>query len=130
MFAHNVGDVMTFKILNNDLNTVLHRIMVRSAADTNHWNYRASFKSDVQDSIRKLGKKPSVDLRKSNSKDKSKRLKQLVSARTRSKVEFSHLDHGVVVRTISKSQNKFNLHEREDIIQESLVWTLKELDFS
>ena len=39
-FADNVGDVMTFKILKNDLNTVLHRSVVRSAADANHRNKR------------------------------------------------------------------------------------------
>ena len=32
-FADNVGDVMTFKILKNDLNTVLHRSVVKSVAD-------------------------------------------------------------------------------------------------
>jgi outer membrane protease len=50
-FADNVGDALTFKILKNDLITVLHRSMVRSAADTSHWNRRVSFKSDVQESL-------------------------------------------------------------------------------
>jgi hypothetical protein len=35
-FADNVGDKLTFKILKNDLSTVLHRPVVRSAADANH----------------------------------------------------------------------------------------------
>ena len=35
-FADDVGNVMIFKIPNNDLNTVLHRSVVRFAADTNH----------------------------------------------------------------------------------------------
>jgi hypothetical protein len=35
-FADNVGDKLTFKILKNDLSTVLHRNDVRSAADANH----------------------------------------------------------------------------------------------
>ena len=34
-FADNVGDVLTLKILKNDLTTVLHRSFVRSAADVN-----------------------------------------------------------------------------------------------
>jgi hypothetical protein len=33
-----VGDALTFKILKNDLVTVLHRSVVRSAADANHQN--------------------------------------------------------------------------------------------
>jgi hypothetical protein len=48
-FADNVGDALTFKILKNDLVTVLHRSVVRSAADASHWNKRISFKSDVQE---------------------------------------------------------------------------------
>jgi hypothetical protein len=35
-FADNVGDKLTFKILKNDLSTVLHRSVVRSAVDANH----------------------------------------------------------------------------------------------
>jgi hypothetical protein len=46
-FADNVGDKLTFKILKNDLYTVLHRSVVRSAAYTNHQNKQVLFKSDV-----------------------------------------------------------------------------------
>jgi hypothetical protein len=46
-FADNVGYALTFKILKNDLVIVLHRSLVRSAADANHRNRRVSFKSDV-----------------------------------------------------------------------------------
>jgi hypothetical protein len=35
-FADNVGDELTFKILKNDLVTVLHRSVVRSAPDPSH----------------------------------------------------------------------------------------------
>ena len=35
-FADNVGDALTFKILKSDLTTVLHRSVVRSAADAKH----------------------------------------------------------------------------------------------
>jgi hypothetical protein len=48
-FADNVGDELTFKILKNDLVTVLHRSVMRSAADSSHWNRRVSFKSDVHE---------------------------------------------------------------------------------
>jgi hypothetical protein len=50
-FADNVGDVLTFKILKNDLVTVLHRSVVRSAADVSHRNKRVTIKSDVQESL-------------------------------------------------------------------------------
>jgi len=53
-FADNVGDALTFKILKNDLVTVLHRSVVRSAADANHRNRRVSFKSDVQESLKEI----------------------------------------------------------------------------
>jgi hypothetical protein len=58
-FAHNVGDVLKIKILKNDLVTVLHKSMVRSAADASHRNKRVSFKSDVQESLKLLDTKPS-----------------------------------------------------------------------
>jgi hypothetical protein len=57
-FADNVGDALTFKILKNDLVTVLHRSVVRSAADASHRNRRVSFKSDVQESLKLLDTKP------------------------------------------------------------------------
>jgi hypothetical protein len=50
-FADNVGDALIFKILKNDLVTVLHRGVVISAADANHLNKRVSFRSDVQESL-------------------------------------------------------------------------------
>jgi hypothetical protein len=59
-FADNVGDALTFKILKNDLVTVSHRIVVRSAADASHRNRRVSFKSDVQESLKLLDTKPSL----------------------------------------------------------------------
>ena len=89
---------MTFKILKNDLNTVLHRSVVRSAADTNHWNKQVSFTLDVEDSLIKLDIKPSADFRHSHSKDKSREFNDSVSTRTRSKTDFNHLDHGVAFK--------------------------------
>jgi outer membrane protease len=59
-FVDNVGDALTFKILKNDLVTVLYRSVVRSAADANHYNRRVSFKSDVQESLKLLDTKPSL----------------------------------------------------------------------
>ena len=41
-FADNVGNTLTFKILKDDLSTVLHRSVVRSAADANHQNKRVT----------------------------------------------------------------------------------------
>jgi outer membrane protease len=70
-FADNIGDALTFKILKNDLVTVLHRSVVRSAADTNHWNRRVSFKSDVQESLKLLDTNPSCVWKDSHHKYKS-----------------------------------------------------------
>jgi hypothetical protein len=53
-FADNVGDALTFKILKNDLSTVLHRSAVRSAADAAHMN-----KSDIQETLNILDSRPS-----------------------------------------------------------------------
>jgi hypothetical protein len=46
-FANNIEDALTFKILEKDLVTVLHRSVVRSAEDSSHRNRRVSLKSDV-----------------------------------------------------------------------------------
>jgi hypothetical protein len=46
-FADNVGDALIFKILKNDLVTVLHRSVVRSAADASHRNRRVSHLSQM-----------------------------------------------------------------------------------
>jgi hypothetical protein len=43
-FADNVGDVLKFKILKNDLTTVLHSSVVWSAADTDHQSKQVEFK--------------------------------------------------------------------------------------
>jgi hypothetical protein len=53
-FADNVRDALRFKILKHDLVTVLHRSLVRSAADANHRNRRVTFKSDVKESLQLL----------------------------------------------------------------------------
>jgi hypothetical protein len=45
-----------YKTLKNDLVTVLHRSMVRSAADGSHREKRVSFESDVQESLLDLDK--------------------------------------------------------------------------
>jgi hypothetical protein len=59
-FADTIGDALIFKILKNDLVTVLHRSVVRSAADSSHRNRRVSFKSVVQESLKLLDTKPSL----------------------------------------------------------------------
>jgi hypothetical protein len=69
-FSDNVGDALTFKILKNDLVTVLHRSVVRSAADSSHRNKRVSFKSDLQESLTLLDTKPSFFWKDSHHKHK------------------------------------------------------------
>ena len=53
-FAHNVGDHLTFKILKEDMRTVLHRSVVRSANDPGPRNKRVHFKSDMEQVITEM----------------------------------------------------------------------------
>jgi hypothetical protein len=79
-------------ILKNDLVTVLHRSVVRSAADTSHRNRRVSFKSDVQESLKLLDTKPSIVGKDSRRKHKSRRTNNDVSNRIRSKADIQDLE--------------------------------------
>jgi hypothetical protein len=62
--------------LKNDLITVLHGSVVRSAADASHRNRRVSFKSDVQESLKLLDTKPSLSFiwKDSHHKYKSRKI--------------------------------------------------------
>jgi hypothetical protein len=104
-FADSLGDALTFKTLKNYLVTVLHRIVVRSAADANHQNRRVSFKSDVQESLKLLDTKPSLTFvwKNSHHKYKSRKTNKDVSNRTRSKADYT--DQHIGSRTRSKIQN-------------------------
>jgi hypothetical protein len=61
-FADNVGDALTFKILKNNLNAVLHRSVVRSATDPTHRNKRVTFKPDTQEVLEKLDTIPGATI--------------------------------------------------------------------
>jgi hypothetical protein len=104
-FADNVGDALTFKTLKNDLDTVLHRSVVRSAADASHRDRRVSFKSDVQQSIKLLGTKPSLSFvwKDSHHNHKSRRTNNDMSTRNRSKADYT--DQHIGSRTRSKMHN-------------------------
>ena len=101
-FADNVGDKLTFKILKNDLSTVLHRSVIRSAADANHRNKRVSFKPYVQEMIKQLDVMPSNLPGNSHSKQKVRKQNNDVAHRTRSKT--GHSEQNVGDRTRSKLQ--------------------------
>ena len=101
-FADNVGDALTFKILKNDITTLLHRSVVRPAADAKHRNKRVSIKPDVQEIINRLDVKTSPITRNSHTKQKIRGPDDDVSNRTRSKVR--HIDQNVGDRTRSKLQ--------------------------
>jgi hypothetical protein len=104
-FVDDVGDALTFKILKNDLVKVLHRSVVRSAADANHRNRRVSFKSDVQKSHKLLDTKPSLSFawKDNHHKHKSRKTNNDVSLRTRSKEDYT--DQHIGSRTQSKMHN-------------------------
>jgi hypothetical protein len=100
---------LTFKILKNDLVTVLHKSVVRSAADASHRNRRVSFKSNVQESLKLLDTKPSSSFvwKDSHHNYKSRRTNNDVSARTRSKTDYT--DQHIGSRTRSK-MHKINVN--------------------
>jgi hypothetical protein len=100
-FADNVGDALKFKILKNDLVTVIHSSVVRSAADASHRNRRVSFKSDIQESLKLLDTKPSFVW--NHHKHKSKHTNYDMSNRTRSKADYT--DQHIGSRTRNKKHN-------------------------
>jgi hypothetical protein len=93
--------------LKNDLVTVLHRSVVRSAADASHQNRRVSFKSDVQESLKLLDTKPSFVWKDGHHKHKSRRTNNDVSNRTRPKADYTGQHIGS--RTRSK-MHKINVN--------------------
>jgi hypothetical protein len=103
--ADNVGDALTFKISKDDVVTVLHRSVVRSAADASHQNRRVSFKSYLQESLKLLDTKPSLSFvsKDSHHKNKSTKTDNDVSNRTRSKTDYT--DQYIGSRTRSKIHN-------------------------
>jgi hypothetical protein len=96
---------LQYVVLTPDLVTVLHRSVVRSAADASHRNRRVSFKSDVQESLKLLDTKPSFSFvwKDSHHKHKSRRTNNDVSNRTRSKADYT--DQNIGSRTRSKMHN-------------------------
>ena len=105
-FADNVGDTLTFKTLKNDLITVLHRSVVRSAADVYHWNKQVLLKSDVQDTLNLLDKSSYFAFKTIHPKSKSREVHNDVSTRTRSMADYT--DQNADSRTRSKMQSMCN----------------------
>jgi hypothetical protein len=102
-FADNVGAALTFKILKNDLSAVLHRSVVRPAADPTHRNKRVTFKRDTQEVLEKLDTIPGVAThRDSQPKQRSSKSNDDISNRTRSKA--GHINQNIGDRTRSKVQ--------------------------
>jgi hypothetical protein len=95
--------------LKNDLVTVLHRSVVRSATDASHRHRRVSFESDVQESLKLLDTKPCLSFvcKDSHHKNKSRNTNNDVSTRTRSKADYT--DQHIGSRTRSKIHNINNL---------------------
>jgi hypothetical protein len=110
-FADNVGDALKFKILKNDLVTVLHRSMMRSAEDASHRNKRVSFKSDLQESLKLLHTKPSSNFvwKDSHHKHKSRKTNNDVSNRPRSKADYTDQHFGSSTRSKMHNVNVNNL---------------------
>jgi hypothetical protein len=71
-FDDNVEDSLTFKVMKNDLSAVLHRNVVRSAADANHLNKRVTSKPDVQERLDELDNESRIIRKNWHPKSKSK----------------------------------------------------------
>jgi len=71
-FADNVGDVLTFKLLKHDLTTILHRMVVRSAADSSHRNKRVLFKADVQGTLNMLDTGSEITIKNNHLRSKTR----------------------------------------------------------
>jgi hypothetical protein len=95
--------------LKNDLITVLHRKVMRSAEYANHRNKRISFKSDVQESLKLLDNKPSFVWKDIHHKHKSRNTNDDVSNRTRSKADYTDRHIGSRTRSKMHSVNVNNL---------------------
>jgi hypothetical protein len=93
------------------LSTVLHRSVVRSAADANHRNQRETFEPDVQEKIEKLDATSNIVPRSNLPKQKTRKHNDDVASRTRSK--FGHTDQNVADRTRSKLQAMCNSSSKE-----------------
>jgi hypothetical protein len=106
-FVDNVGDSLKFKILKNDLVTLLHITMVRSAADSSHWDNKVSFKSNVQKSPNLSDTKPTFVWKYRHYKYNYRNNNNDESNRTRSKANY--LDQYVGSKTRSKMDSVNNL---------------------
>jgi hypothetical protein len=104
-FAGDLGDSLKRIFLKTYLVTVLHRSVVRSAADASHRKIRVSFKSDLQESLKLLDTKPTLSFvwKDSHHKHRSRNTDNDLSNRTRSKADY--IDQHVGSRTRSKMQN-------------------------
>jgi hypothetical protein len=101
--ADNVGDILKFKILKNYLSTVLHRSVVRSAADPTYRNERVTLSSDVQQTLDDLDNIPGAAILSDNQpKQISRKLNDEAYNRTRSKT--GNIDQNIGDRTWSSIQ--------------------------
>jgi hypothetical protein len=106
-FADNLGSILIFKILKIDYITVLHRNIVRSAADASHWKKQVTLKLDDQETLKLLYTKPNFIWKYIHYKYISRKISYYVSTRTRFKADYT--DQTVGSRAWSKMENVYNL---------------------
>jgi hypothetical protein len=106
-FADNKGDSLKFKVMRNNLPTVLHRRVVRSAANANHLNRRVTFKPDVPEILDKLDNRSSNTSKNRHLKNNDRNINNHLSTRARSMITYP--DQNVGVTTRSKIQATCNL---------------------
>jgi hypothetical protein len=99
---------LKFKILKNDLSTVLHRSVVRSAADPLQRNKHVTLKSDIQETLDKLDTRTNALFpTNTESNQRSRKPRDDIPTRTRSKAG-PYIDPCVGNRTRSKLLIAYN----------------------
>jgi hypothetical protein len=104
---------LTFKILKNDLISVIHKSVVGSADDPIHRNKIVTFNLDTHEVLEKLVTIPGNTTRSDNQpKQRSKKPNDDVSNRTRSKA--GNTNQNIGDRTRSKIHAAYNLDIQGD----------------
>jgi hypothetical protein len=102
-FVDNVEDALTFKILKDELSTVLQRSVVGSATISTHMNERVILNSDVQETLETLNIITGVEILSDNQpKQRSRNPNDEVSNRARSKT--GSIDQSIEESTRSRIQ--------------------------
>jgi subtilase family serine protease len=118
-FADDVGEVSYFKVIKNDLTTLIHRRrFIRSSAYTNQISKKVSFIFNAQEILRKLDTIPEITSNNRHLTSKYRNVYDDVSNRTCSKI--SQID-GISVN------NRFNAKSKRYLSVDGLLFPLHDI---